>query len=93
MPIDSLVDTLKLFDEPSMDVMQVSKLPSLSRPLKTIDGRSFAPQLRGEPGNPREWMHCFYCPRPERTPAKQFVRDKRWKLYRDGTFFDVANDV
>jgi arylsulfatase A len=58
-----------------------------------LDGRSFAPQLRGEPGQPREWMHCFYCPRPERTAPKQFVRDKRWKLYRDGTLFDVANDV
>jgi arylsulfatase A len=58
-----------------------------------IDGRSFAPQLRGEPGQPREWMHCFYCPRPERSKPQQFVRDKRWKLYRNGTFFDVANDV
>ncbi|MFT5322374.1 MAG: arylsulfatase A [Planctomycetaceae bacterium] len=58
-----------------------------------LDGRSFAPQLRGEPGQPREWMHCFYCPRPERSKPQQFVRDKRWKLYRDGTFFDVANDV
>lgn len=58
-----------------------------------IDGQSFAPQLRGEPGQPREWMHCFYCPRPERTKPKQFVRDKRWKLYRNGTFFDVVSDV
>ncbi|MGZ0175124.1 MAG: sulfatase-like hydrolase/transferase [Planctomycetales bacterium] len=58
-----------------------------------LDGRSFAPQLRGEQGNPREWMHCFYCSRPERTTAKQFVRDKRWKLYRDGSFFDVSSDV
>ncbi|MGZ0165954.1 MAG: sulfatase-like hydrolase/transferase [Planctomycetales bacterium] len=58
-----------------------------------IDGRSFAPQLRGEPGQPREWVHCFYCPRPERSKPQQFVRDKRWKLYRNGTFFDVANDV
>jgi arylsulfatase A len=58
-----------------------------------IDGQSFAPQLRGDPGQPREWMHCFYCPRPERSKPQQFVRNKRWKLYRNGTFFDVANDV
>ena len=58
-----------------------------------IDGRTFAPQLRGEPGQPREWIHCFYCPRPESSKPKQFVRDKRWKLYRDGTFYDITSDV
>lgn len=58
-----------------------------------LDGQSFLPQLRGEPGTPRQWVHCYYCPRPERTEPKQFVRDKRWKLYGDGTFFDAANDV
>ncbi len=58
-----------------------------------LDGQSFLPQLRGERGTPRQWIHCYYCPRPERTPPKQFVRDKRWKLYADGSFFDVANDV
>jgi hypothetical protein len=25
-----------------------------------IDGRSFAPQLRGEPGDPREHVYCWY---------------------------------
>lgn len=58
-----------------------------------LDGRSFLPQLRGEQGTPREWIYCYYCPRPERTEPKRFVRDKRWKLYGDGSFFDVANDV
>jgi arylsulfatase A len=58
-----------------------------------LDGQSFLPQLRGEQGMPRQWVHCYYCPRPERTEPKQFVRDKRWKLYDDGSFFDVANDV
>jgi arylsulfatase A len=58
-----------------------------------LDGQSFLPQLRGETGTPREWLHCYYCPRPERTPPKQYVRDKRWKLYDDGSFFDAANDV
>jgi arylsulfatase A-like enzyme len=57
-----------------------------------LDGRSFLPQLRGEPGDPREWMFCYYCPRPERTPPIRFVRDKRFKLYSDGRFYDVAGD-
>ena len=58
----------------------------------SLDGQSFLPQLRGEVGNPREWIYCYYCPRPERTPPARFVRDKRWKLYGDGRFYDVAND-
>ncbi len=57
-----------------------------------LDGWSFLPQLRGEAGNPREWIYCYYCPRPERTPATRFVRDRRFKLYGDGRFFDVAAD-
>jgi arylsulfatase A len=57
-----------------------------------LDGRSFAPQLRGQPGNPRAWMYCYYNPRPERTMPARFVRDQRWKLYGDGRFYDVAND-
>ncbi|MHC4876893.1 MAG: sulfatase-like hydrolase/transferase [Planctomycetota bacterium] len=58
-----------------------------------LDGISFAPLLKGEDGPAREWMYCFYHPRPERGQAKRFVRDQRWKLYGDGTFFDVAADV
>jgi arylsulfatase A len=57
-----------------------------------LDGRSFLPQLRGERGSPREWIYCYYCPRPEKTPPIRFVRDRRWKLYGDGRLFDVLND-
>lgn len=58
-----------------------------------LDGQSFLPQLRGERGTPREWIHCYYCPRPEKTKPVRFTRDQRWKLYDDGRFFDIANDV
>ena len=57
-----------------------------------LDGVSFAPQLRGEKGTPREWIYCYYCPRPERTQPVRFVRNQRWKLYGDGRFFDVETD-
>lgn len=57
-----------------------------------LDGRSFLPQLKGKPGDPREWIYVYYCPRPERTQPVRFVRDQRWKLYGDGRFFDVQND-
>jgi len=58
-----------------------------------LDGRSFLAQLKGEVGNPCEWIYCYYCPRPERTTPARFVRDKRWKLYGDGRFYDVADDA
>ena len=60
---------------------------------ETLDGRSFLPQLRGKPGTPRESIYCYYCPRPQRTKPVRFVRDQRWKLYGDGLFFDVENDI
>jgi arylsulfatase A len=63
----------------------------------TIDGRSFLPQLRGQKGNPRDWIFCWY----QRDPGGQlhrFARDKRWKLYdqtttaRAGKLFDITTD-
>lgn len=57
-----------------------------------LDGRSFLPQLKGEKGNPRDWIFCYYNPRPEKTEPTRFVRDQRWKLYGNGKFYDVAND-
>lgn len=32
-------------------------LAQAKRPVETIHGRSFAPQLLGRPGNPRPWVH------------------------------------
>ena len=65
-----------------------------AEPPKEIDGRSFLPQLRGEQGDPRDWIHIYYNPRPEREnfPMHWFVRDHRWKLYRDGRLFDLTAD-
>lgn len=57
-----------------------------------LDGKSFAPRLRGEEGKGREWMFCYSNPRPEKTEPVRFVRDQRWKLYGDGRFFDVRSD-
>ncbi len=57
-----------------------------------LDGVSFAPQLKGQPGHPRESIFCYYNPRPEKTKPVRFVRNQRWKLYGDGRFFDVTSD-
>jgi len=50
----------------------------------TIDGRSFLPQVKGEPGRPREWVYC-------QLGNRDFIRDQRWMLHSDGRLFDVTN--
>lgn len=62
---------------------------------KEIDGISFAPILKGEEAasSARELMYCYYNPRPEKTEPVRFVRDQDWKLYGDGRFYHVAEDV
>jgi len=59
----------------------------------SIDGTSFLPQLRGETGNPREWIYCWYSRSGNETKAKVFARNQRYKLYATGDFHDVRADV
>lgn len=58
-----------------------------------IDGRSFLPQLQGGEGQPRDWVLCHYQPYWGRFPGSQYVRNQSHKLYRDGGFFNVPNDL
>jgi arylsulfatase A len=49
-----------------------------------IDGRSFLPQLLGQPSRPRDWVFVGYLePRQDGFgwPRARFVRDRRYKLY------------
>jgi arylsulfatase A len=57
-----------------------------------IDGRSFLPQLLGKPGNPREWVYCWFSRSGERGKARIFARTKRYKLYSTGEFYDIEQD-
>ena len=50
----------------------------------TIDGRSFAPQLRGQKGNPREWIYV-------QLGRRWYVRDDGWKLNQAGELFDMKD--
>jgi arylsulfatase A-like enzyme len=49
-----------------------------------IDGRSFAPLLRGEEYEPREWIFSYLA-------DSRMLRDKRWLLEGDGTFYDCGD--
>ncbi|MGI9429946.1 MAG: sulfatase-like hydrolase/transferase [Bythopirellula sp.] len=51
----------------------------------TLDGQSFAPLLLGKQSSPREWVYAEH-------KLAGCVRNHRWKLYRDGRLFDMAQD-
>ncbi|NBR86655.1 MAG: arylsulfatase [Proteobacteria bacterium] len=57
-----------------------------------LDGRSFLPQLRGEPGSPRDWLYAWYNPSGGAKAKAEFAHDAAFKLYTDGRFYAVAKD-
>jgi arylsulfatase A len=61
-----------------------------------IDGRSFAPQLRGQRGSPREWVFMHHDPGPgwdkEEFRVVRWARTRRYKLYEDGRLLDMERD-
>jgi arylsulfatase A len=59
---------------------------------KNYDGRSFLPQLTGKTGSPRSWAFCHYQPYWNKQPG-QFARTQSYKLYRDGRFYNVPQDL
>jgi len=50
----------------------------------TFDGRSFAPQLRGEKGNPRQWIFV-------QLGNQWYAREQGWKLNHLGELFDMKD--
>lgn len=51
-----------------------------------LDGRSFAAQLRAEPGAPkREWVYGGF-------EGRSYLRGERWKLYSTGELYDLDAD-
>ena len=49
-----------------------------------LDGRSFAPQVRGAKGAPREWVYVQLGP-------KWYVREQGFKLTQGGELYDMSN--
>ncbi len=49
-----------------------------------LDGHSFAPQIRGQPGAPREWVYV-------QLNGRWYARSDRWKLDSSGQFFDMKD--
>jgi arylsulfatase A len=57
-----------------------------------IDGKSFLSQLKGEKATPREWIYSSYFGRDPHK-VRRMVQDKKYKLYDDGSFYDIEADL
>ena len=93
IPPRQVCDDLITFDDFLPTLADLTRAPL---PKDTVlDGRSFAPQLCGEKGEPREWAFCFYDARQEngKWPKSRFAHTKEWKLYDDGRFYHLAADL
>jgi arylsulfatase A len=55
-------------------------------PHTKLDGRSFAPQLLGKKGNPRDWIFT-------QLGHKRLARNDRFLLHDDGRIYDIPNDL
>ena len=92
VPAGKVTDDLVDFSDmmPTISGMTGARLPA----GEVLDGVTFAPQLRGEKGTPRDWIYSYNEARPGPEPNPTvFARDQRWKLYGDGRFYDISGDV
>lgn len=96
IPAGSIYDGLVQFPDlmPTFLDLAGAKLPA------GLDGISFAAQLQGNPGAPREWVHVLHASEVEKKAEKKtgkpnvkifyFVRDAKWKLRENGELYDVS---
>ena len=76
--LKNLVDFSDLF--PTFAELAGAKMPADVK----FDGHSFAPQLRGQKGAPREWLFV-------QLGANWHVRNAGWKLNERGELFDLSD--
>jgi arylsulfatase A len=61
---------------------------------REIDGISFANRLTGKGSNDRKFVFCHYWDFGRKAElARDAIHDGKWKLYSDGSFYNVANDL
>ncbi len=76
--LEDLVDATDLM--PTFAEVVGAKLPE----NVVLDGTSFLPQLKGEKGNPRQWMFM-------ELGNQWYAREAKWKLNRTNELFDMSN--
>ena len=70
----------------------VADVTGSTAPAET-DGQSLLPLFKGDSSKARGWMFQSYSKGgAEKTPFRCFVRDANWKLYADGSLYNVPND-
>ncbi len=58
-----------------------------------LDGQSFAPLLRGEDVELRDWLYMWmFRNNDPNGPGGEFARTHQYKYYQDGRFFDLFDD-
>jgi len=75
----ALVDMCDIF--PTCIELAGAKLPS----DHVIDGKNMLPVLRGYDVAGRDWVWC-------ESQSKWWIRTQDWKLYNDGTLFDMKSE-
>ena len=75
---DDLIDSSDFF--PTFAELAGAKLPE----GKVIDGRTFAPQLRGERGTPRDWVFIQLA-------RRWYAADRQWKLTEKAELYDLSD--
>ena len=61
--------------------------------IEGADGKSFVPLVKGDMSQARSWLFQSYSKNgPGTAPYRCFVRDANWKLYADGSLYNVPND-
>ena len=71
-------------------------LAALTERKVRSDGKSFLPLLKGEKYDRREYVRVHYDPRWGNWVnqfTNTFVQTREFKLYRDGSFYDLRNDI
>jgi arylsulfatase A len=61
----------------------IAELAGARLPNVPIDGRSFAWELQGKRGQPREWIFSYLA-------YERMLRDRRWLLEGNGKFYDCG---
>ena len=61
------------------------------------DGQSFLPVLEGKPSHRKDWIYMDYNPKPgwdkDQFARSEFVMNSVYKLYGDGRFYNIEDDI